>query len=57
MLADPVRLRLLSLLVCGAGRRGVTALMEPLERSQPSVPHHPKMLADAGLVACDNRGR
>lgn len=58
MLADPVRLRLLSLLVSApAGEVCVCELMEPLDRSQPTVSHHLKMLVDAGLVVGDKRGR
>ena len=55
-LADPVRLRLLSLVaaedeVCSCD------LERPLERSQPTVSHHTKILADAGLIVGDRRGR
>ena len=58
VLADPVRLRLLSLLVSApAGEACVCELVEPLERSQPTVSHHLKVLADAGLVVGEKRGR
>jgi ArsR family transcriptional regulator len=55
-LADPVRLRLLSLIasvdeVCSC------ELEEPLGRSQPTISHHTKALADAGLIVGDKRGR
>jgi ArsR family transcriptional regulator len=55
-LADPVRLRLLSLVaaqdeVCSCDLEG------PLERSQPTVSHHTKILAEAGLIVGDRRGR
>ena len=55
-LGDPVRLRLLSLVaaqdeVCSCELEG------PLERSQPTVSHHTKILADAGLIVGDKRGR
>ena len=50
-LADPVRLRLLSI-IASAGGEEVCAcdLIEPSGRSQPTVSHHMKILADAGLV-------
>jgi ArsR family transcriptional regulator, arsenate/arsenite/antimonite-responsive transcriptional repressor len=57
-LADPVRLRLLSLLASApAGEACVCELVEPLGRSQPTVSHHLKILADAGLIAGEKRGR
>jgi DNA-binding transcriptional ArsR family regulator len=58
VLADPVRLRLLSLLASAeAGEACVCELVEPLGRSQPTVSHHLKILADAGLIVGDKRGR
>lgn len=57
-IADPVRLRLLSLLVSAeAGEACVCELVEPLGRSQPTVSHHLKILADAGLIVGEKRGR
>lgn len=55
-LADPVRLRLLSLL---ATRAEVCScdLERPLGKSQPTVSHHTKVLADAGLIVGQKRGR
>jgi ArsR family transcriptional regulator len=55
-LADPVRLRLLSLVaaedeVCSCD------LEDPLGRSQPTISHHTKALADAGLITGEKRGR
>ena len=57
-LADPVRLRLLSL-VAAAPQGEVCAcdLVEPLGRSQPTVSHHLRVLAEAGLVTSEKRGR
>jgi ArsR family transcriptional regulator len=55
-LADPVRLRLFSL-VAAAGEICSCDLQGPLERSQPTVSHHTKVLADAGLITGDKRGR
>lgn len=58
VLADPARLRLLSLLASAdAGEICVCELVEPLGRSQPTVSHHLKILADAGLVVGEKRGR
>ena len=54
--ADPVRLRLLSM-IAAAGEMCSCDLMEPLAKSQPTVSHHTKILADAGLIAGDKRGR
>src|SRR6476620_6361841 len=55
-LADPVRLKLLSL-IAAAGELCSCDLLEPLAKSQPTVSHHTKILAEAGLVAGDKRGR
>jgi ArsR family transcriptional regulator, arsenate/arsenite/antimonite-responsive transcriptional repressor len=55
-LADPVRLRILSL-VADAGEVCSCNLLEPLGRSQPTVSHHTKVLADAGLIVGEKRGR
>jgi ArsR family transcriptional regulator len=55
-LADPVRLRLLSL-IAAAGEICSCDLLGPLDRSQPTVSHHTKVLADAGLIAGEKRGR
>ena len=56
-LGDPSRLRLLSLLA--AEPNGVCAcdLVVPLEKSQPTVSHHLKVLAEAGLVTSERKGR
>ncbi|MFP5257169.1 MAG: ArsR/SmtB family transcription factor [Acidimicrobiia bacterium] len=55
-LADPVRLRLLSL-VAAHGELCSCDLVEPLGKSQPTVSHHTKVLAEAGLIEGDKRGR
>jgi ArsR family transcriptional regulator, arsenate/arsenite/antimonite-responsive transcriptional repressor len=58
VLADPVRLRLLSMLASAeAGEVCVCELVEPLERSQPTVSHHLRILLEAGLVTAEKRGR
>ena len=55
-LADPVRLRLLSL-VAARGEVCSCDLKVPLGKSQPTISHHTKVLADAGLVVGERRGR
>jgi ArsR family transcriptional regulator len=55
-LADPVRLRLLSL-VADAGEVCSCDLLVPLGKAQPTVSHHTKVLAEAGLIVGDKRGR
>lgn len=58
VLADPVRLRLLSLLSSApSGEACVCELVEPLGRSQPTISHHLKILVNAGLIAGEKRGR
>lgn len=58
VLADPVRLRLLSLLASApTGEACVCELVEPVERSQPTVSHHLRILTDAGLIVGEKRGR
>jgi len=57
-IADPVRLRLLSLLAAAdAGEVCACDFVEPLGRSQPTVSHHLKVLTEAGLIEGDKRGR
>ncbi|MGE5760870.1 MAG: metalloregulator ArsR/SmtB family transcription factor [Gemmatimonadota bacterium] len=57
-LADPVRLRLLSLLATAEGGAVCACdLVEPVGKSQPTVSHHLKVLTDAGLVTSERRGR
>jgi ArsR family transcriptional regulator len=55
-LADPVRLRLLSL-VASQDEICSCDLEAPLGKSQPTVSHHTKVLADAGLLIGEKRGR
>jgi ArsR family transcriptional regulator len=55
-LADPVRLRLLSL-IAEAGECCSCDLEEPLGKSQPTISHHTKALAEAGLIVGEKRGR
>ena len=56
-LADPARLRLLSILMTAPDGEACTCdLTEPLGLAQPTVTHHLKRLADAGLVTGERRG-
>ena len=55
-LADPVRVRLLSLVAAG-GEVCSCDLEAPLGKSQPTISHHTKALADSGLIRGERRGR
>ena len=56
-LADPVRLRLLSLVASHAdGEACVCDLNDAFELSQPTISHHLKQLHEAGLLDRDKRG-
>jgi ArsR family transcriptional regulator, arsenate/arsenite/antimonite-responsive transcriptional repressor len=56
-LADPVRLRLLSLVASHAdGEACVCDLNDAFELSQPTISHHLKVLHDVGLLDRSKRG-
>ncbi len=55
-LADPVRLQLLSL-VASEGAVCSCNLEGPLGRSQPTISHHTRVLAEAGLLKGERRGK
>ena len=55
-LGDPVRLRLFSI-IAAEGEACSCNLEGPLERSQPTISHHTKILAEAGLITGTRRGR
>ena len=55
-LGDPVRLRLFSM-IASAGTACSCDLVEPIGKSQPTVSHHTKVLADAGLISGERAGR
>jgi ArsR family transcriptional regulator len=55
-LADPVRLRLFNM-IANAGEVCSCDLQGPLNKSQPTVSHHTKILSDAGLIVGEKRGR
>jgi ArsR family transcriptional regulator, arsenate/arsenite/antimonite-responsive transcriptional repressor len=57
VLADPTRLRLLSLIQAQPESEAcVCHLVAPLGLSQPTVSHHLKVLLQAGLVEREQRG-
>ncbi|MET8983224.1 metalloregulator ArsR/SmtB family transcription factor [Streptomyces sp. NPDC004539] len=56
-LADPVRLRLLSMIASHEGGEAcVCDLTGPFDVSQPTISHHLKVLREAGLVGSERRG-
>lgn len=57
-LADPVRLRLLSLIAAAPGGQACSCDLEgPVAKSQPTVSHHLAVLAEAGLITKAKAGR
>jgi ArsR family transcriptional regulator len=56
-LADPVRLRLLSIIASApSGEACACDLTKPVGKSQPTVSHHLKVLREAGLVTSRKHG-
>jgi ArsR family transcriptional regulator len=56
-LADPVRLRLLSLIAChDGGESCVCDLLDAFDLTAPSVSYHLKILREAGLISSERRG-
>lgn len=56
-LADPTRVRLLSMVAAAANREAcVCDLTGSLDLSQPTISHHLKVLKDAGLLERERRG-
>ena len=56
-LADPARLRLLSLVASHDGGEACVCDISPaLDLSQPTISHHLKVLRHAGLLDCERRG-
>ena len=55
-LADPVRLRLVNL-IARSGEACACDLPAALDRSQPTVSHHLKVLVEAGLLSREKRGK
>ena len=57
-LADPVRLQILSMIATApTGEVCACDFVGPIDRSQPTVSHHLKVLATAGIVTTERRGR
>lgn len=57
-LGDTTRVRLLSLIAATKGGEAcICDLTAPVGLSQPTVSHHMKLLADAGLVTREQRGK
>ncbi|BBU20668.1 ArsR family transcriptional regulator [Mycobacterium xenopi] len=57
-LAEPTRLRLVSLIAAhDRAEACVCDLTDPVGLSQPTVSHHLRILADAGLIERDQRGK
>src|ERR1700677_4708164 len=55
--ADPVRLRLLSLIACHEGGEScVCDLTGAFEMTAPTISHHLKVLREAGLIGSQRRG-
>jgi ArsR family transcriptional regulator len=55
--ADPVRLRLLSLIACHEGGEScVCDLLDAFDMTAPSVSYHLKILREAGLISSERRG-
>lgn len=55
-LGDPVRLRLLSIIHAGSDTCSCH-LEGPLDKSQPTISHHTRVLAEVGLIFGEKRGR
>ena len=55
--ADPMRLRLLSLIACHEGGEScVCDLLDAFDMTPPSVSYHLKILREAGLISSERRG-
>jgi ArsR family transcriptional regulator len=56
-LADPVRLRLMSIVASHAGGEACACdLAGEFDLSQPTISHHLKVLCEAGLLSREKRG-
>ena len=55
-LADPTRLRILSLLSRHEGEVCVFEIVESFPLEQPTISHHLRILRDVGLVDCHKKG-
>jgi|SRR5215207_10681752 len=55
-LADPIRLRLMSIIASAGEEVCVCDLTGQFEVSGPTISHHLRVLREAGLVDCERRG-
>ena len=55
-LADPIRLRLMSMIASADGEICVCDLTGQFDVSGPTISHHLRVLREAGLVDCERRG-
>ncbi len=55
-LADPIRLRLMSIIASAGDEICVCDLTPQFDVSGPTISHHLKVLREAGLVGCERRG-
>jgi ArsR family transcriptional regulator, arsenate/arsenite/antimonite-responsive transcriptional repressor len=55
--AEPSRLRMLSMLSAADGEICVCDLADAIDVSQPTASHHAKVLVSAGLVEREQRGK
>jgi len=57
-LGDPTRVRLVSLIAAAEGAEAcICDLTDPVGLTQPTVSHHMRLLAEAGLVTREQRGK
>ena len=56
ILADDTRVRIVKILQEGEGKN-VNAITKTLDRSQPTVSHHLKVLSNAGFVRHERKGK
>lgn len=57
-LADPVRLQMLSIMASSnSGEVCACDFVGPIDRSQPTISHHLRVLSEAGLALGEKRGR
>ena len=55
--ADPTRLQILAMIAASENQEScVCNLTEPLNLTQPTISHHLKKLAEAGLIRGERRG-
>ncbi len=58
VLADPVRLRLVSIIAASPGCEACACdFVEVLDRSQPTISHHLSQLTSAGILEREQRGK